>query len=90
MSNDAEDFPIEVLLLVEDDDGCALLLQKQLGVCRYGSCNFRRADRLSVALREVAQGALTSSFWTSACPTVRDSKRWSACVKEQRACRSSS
>lgn len=57
MSNNTQDSPIEVLL-VEDDDGCALLLQKQLAFYRYGSYHFRRANRLSAALREVAQGGI--------------------------------
>ncbi len=56
-SNDTQDRPIEVLL-VEDDDGCALLLQKQLSFYRYGSYQFRRADCLSAALREVAEGGI--------------------------------
>lgn len=44
------------ILLVEDDDAVALLLQKMLSSWRYGAFNIRRAASLAAALREVAQG----------------------------------
>jgi PAS domain S-box-containing protein len=43
------------ILLVEDNDCDALLLQTMLSGGRYGSFHFRRVDRLSAALRELAQ-----------------------------------
>ncbi len=49
--------PIEVLL-VEDDDGCALLLQEQLRFFKYGSYRFRRADCLAAALCELTEGGI--------------------------------
>ncbi len=53
-SNDTQDRAIEVLL-VEDDDGCALLLQEQLRLFPYGSYRIRRAARLSAALCELTE-----------------------------------
>lgn len=46
------------VLLVEDDDGVALLLQKMLSGWRYGAFNNRRAGNLAAALRDVAQGEI--------------------------------
>jgi len=42
------------ILLVEDNDCDALLLQKMLSGGKYGSFHFRRANCLSAALRELA------------------------------------
>jgi PAS domain S-box-containing protein len=55
MNSRTTDSPIEILL-VEDDDGCALLLQTILTRWRYGGFNIRRAGTLSEAIQAVAQG----------------------------------
>lgn len=46
------------ILLVEDDDGSALLLQTVLTHWLYGVFNIRRAENLSAAVRAVAQGEI--------------------------------
>jgi PAS domain S-box-containing protein len=46
------------ILLVEDDDGDALLLERILSGGRYGSFAIRRAETLAAACREAAQGAV--------------------------------
>ncbi len=46
------------ILLVEDDDGVALLLQTMLSRWRYGAFTIRRSASLAAALREVAQGGI--------------------------------
>ena len=46
------------ILLVEDDDGCALVMQNILERWRYRAFNVRRAENLSAALRQVAQGEI--------------------------------
>jgi PAS domain S-box-containing protein len=57
MSNQATDQPT-VILLVDDDDGNALVLEKLLSRRMRGSLQFRRADRLSAALHEASQGGI--------------------------------
>jgi DNA-binding response OmpR family regulator len=44
------------ILLVEDDDGEALLTQRVLSGWRFGAFTFQRAKDLSTALQAVAQG----------------------------------
>jgi PAS domain S-box-containing protein len=46
------------ILLVEDDDGCALLLKTVLTRWRYGAFNIQRADTLSAAVLMVAAGGV--------------------------------
>jgi len=46
------------LLLVEDDDCSALLIQKMLSCWKYGSLEIRRTDRLSLAIEELRQGGI--------------------------------
>lgn len=45
-----------VILLVEDDGATVLLLEQLLALRLRGSLQFRRADRLSTALREMTRG----------------------------------
>ena len=49
--------PIRILL-VEDDDVCALLIQNLLTRWRYDAFSIRRADCLAAALRETAIGEI--------------------------------
>lgn len=49
--------PIRILL-VEDDDGCALLVQAMLGRGRYGAFKIQRAGNLAEAQQVVAQGEI--------------------------------
>ncbi|MEI6217692.1 MAG: ATP-binding protein [bacterium] len=46
------------ILLVEDDDGCAVFLQAVLSGWRYGAFRVQRAVNLSAALQEVARGGM--------------------------------
>ena len=46
------------ILLVEDDDGCALFLQAVLSGWRYGAFRVQRAVNLSAALQELARGGI--------------------------------
>jgi PAS domain S-box-containing protein len=46
------------ILLVEDDEGSARLLEIMLARWRYGAFDTRRAGSLSAAFREVAQGGI--------------------------------
>jgi len=46
------------VLLVEDDDGDALLLRRLLSGWQYASFHIRRAHSLSAAILELAQGAI--------------------------------
>jgi len=57
MSTEPTDQPT-VILIVEDDDSNALLLEQLLSRRMRGSPQFRRADRLSAALREASQGGI--------------------------------
>jgi PAS domain S-box-containing protein len=53
----AQSEPIRILL-VEDDNGCAVLVQAILTRVRYGAYKFRRAENLAAALQVVAQGEI--------------------------------
>ena len=46
------------ILLVEDDDGCALLVQAMLGRGRYGAFKIQRSVNLAAAQQVVAQGEI--------------------------------
>lgn len=46
------------ILLVEDDDGCALLLKTVLTRWRYGAFSIKWADSLSAAVSMVAEGGI--------------------------------
>ncbi len=46
------------ILLVEDDDGCALLLKTVLTRWRYGAFTIRRAETLASAVLMVAEGGV--------------------------------
>jgi PAS domain S-box-containing protein len=63
--------PIRILL-VEDDDACARLMQNLLTRWRYDAFSIRRADCLAAALREAEQGGIDLVLLDLGLPDSRD------------------
>jgi DNA-binding response OmpR family regulator len=69
------------ILLVEDDDGSALLIQTSLARWRYGVFEIRRVGDLASAVRAVAQGGIDLVLLDLGLPDSQGLDPMSACMR---------